>query len=671
MYMLRTSIHPETIAWLIISLALVTAPHLVRLPLWIPLIALVFGLWRWLAAKRRLPLPGGLLRVLLMTAIPIGIFLSYGRVFGREAGTAWLIALIALKLIELRTHRDAIIVVLLAYFLVITQFLFSQSIPTALYMLLVITIITSTLIAINYMSRKPPPLTERLRLSLTLLAQAAPVMLLLFVLFPRVPGPLWSLPADAHGGRTGLNEEMMPGSISDLIQSAETAFRVEFSDPVPPEGQRYWRGPVLWHFDGRRWRSGYGRYRLPPEDFTPLGTPVRYSVTLEPHNRRWLFALELPDTLPAGATLTSDYRLLANIPVRKRQRYTLTSYPDFQVGKLLSASARRAALQLPESGIERSRALASEWRDASAGDRDIVGRALQLFNEQPFVYTLQPPLLGNRPVDEFLFETRRGFCEHYASAFTLLMRAAGIPARVVTGYLGGELNPIDGFYTVRQSDAHAWAEVWYAGQGWVRVDPTGAVAPQRIEQGIGGAVPGTDPLPGFIRTNSTLLKQFRYTLEAINNGWNQWVIAYGERTQRELLARLGIGLDSWKGMAIGLLVSISVMLVLLAAALLWRQAGRQVLTPEVRLYRRFCEHLARLGIHRRAGEGPVDFARRAGALRPEAARAIRDITTLFIAIRYGNERTAQRLSEFRQAVQAFSPGHWRMPPLASWWPRAG
>jgi len=654
MYRLRTSMHPETIAWLLVCLALVTAPHLGRLPLWVPLVALIFGLWRWLAAKRRLPLPGALLRILFMTAIPAGIFLSYGQLFGRDAGTAWLIALIALKLIELRTHRDAIIVVLLAYFLVMIQFLFSQSMPTALYMLVITAFITSTLIAINYMSLRPPPFMARLRQSLTLLAQAIPVMLILFVLFPRVPGPLWSLPEDAHSGRTGLNDEMSPGSISDLIQSPATAFRVEFIDPAPPEAQRYWRGPVLWHFDGRRWRSGYGKHWRPPEDFTPRGLPVRYRVTLEPHNRHWLFALELPATLPGGTRLSGDYRLLARIPVRQRLRYELSSYPEFAVGERLSERARQAALQLPEAGIEQTRALADRWRDASTDARDVVARALEFFNRQPFVYTLQPPLLGTRPVDEFLFETRRGFCEHYASAFTLLMRAAGIPARVVTGYLGGEENPIDGFYTIRQSDAHAWAEVWYADQGWVRIDPTGAVAPERIEQGIGGSVPATDPLPGFIRTNSTLLKRFRYTLEALNNGWNQWVLGYNERTQRELLGRLGIGLDSWKGMAIGLLVSISLVLVLVAAAMLWRQSRRQPLDAEVRLYQRFCRQLERLGIHRLASEGPADFARRAGTIRPQAAGAISEITELFIAIRYGDKHGKEQLARFSQAVKVFS-----------------
>ena len=654
MYRLRTSMHPETIAWLLVSLALVTAPHLGRLPLWVPLIALCFGLWRWLAAKRRLPLPGRVLRILFMTAIPFGIYFSYGRLYGRDAGTAWLIALIALKLIELRTHRDAIIVVLLAYFMVITQFLFSQSIPTALYMLFITAIITSTLIAINYMSLRPPPPMARLRQSLTLLAQAMPVMLLLFVLFPRVSGPVWSLPEDASSGRTGLSDEMSPGSISDLIQSPETAFRVEFIDPAPPQIQRYWRGPVLWHFDGRRWRSGYGSYRMPPEDFTPLGAPVRYRVTLEPHNRRWLFALELPDTLPAGASLGSDFRLLSRRPVRQRLRYELSSYPAFTVGELLTERARQAALQLPDSGLEQTRELAGRWRDASNDDRDVVRRALEYFNRQPFVYTLQPPLSGARPVDGFLFETRRGFCEHYASAFTLLMRAAGIPARVVTGYLGGEENPIDGFYTIRQSDAHAWAEVWYEDQGWVRIDPTSAVAPERIEQGIGGSVPATDPLPGFIRTNSTLLKRFRYTLEAINNSWNQWVLGYNERTQRELLGRLGIGLDNWKGMAIGMLVSIGLVLVLVAAAMLWRQSRRQPLDPEVRLYRRFLKQLERLGIQRQASEGPADFARRAGTIRPEAASAISEITGLFIGIRYGNKNGKEQLARFSQAIKTFS-----------------
>ncbi|OOZ40763.1 hypothetical protein BOW53_06495 [Solemya pervernicosa gill symbiont] len=650
----HSPIHHATIAWLMLSLVLVIAPHTTRLPIWIPLVGLGFGLWRWLAAKRRLPLPGTLLRVIMLVAIAVGVFLSYGRLFGRDAGTAWLIILIALKLIELRTHRDAVIVVLLAYFLVITNFLFTQSIPTAIYMILIVIVITSTLIAINYMERDPLPIKRRLRISATLLAQAVPMMLVLFVLFPRVPGPLWSLPKDAHSSLSGLDDSMSPGSISELIQSGGTAFRVEFIDPAPPSELRYWRGPVLWHFDGRRWSGGFSKRDLPHDDFTPVGDPVRYSVTLEPHNRRWLFALELPDTLPLNSSLSGDYRLLAASPVRERLRYQLSSYPAFKFGELISHEAKLAALQLPDNGISRSRALAAQWRAASRSDREVVNRALNHFNQQPFVYTLRPPLLGNRPVDQFLFDSQRGFCEHYAGAFTVLMRAASIPARVVTGYLGGERNPLDEFYTVRNSDAHAWSEVWLEGEGWRRIDPTGAVAPERVEEGIEASLPDDAPLPILLRSNNTLLKQFRFSIDALNNGWNQWVLGYGDKTQREFLAKLGIGLDSWEGMAIGLLTSMGTLFAIITALMLWRHGRQHHVTPLQRLYRRFCAKLAKAGINRNPYEGPEDFAQRVIKQRPDLRQAVRSITKRYIQLNYAGSSDASQLKALQIAVTRFS-----------------
>jgi len=648
-------IHPTTIGWIVASLALVIAPHTVRLPIWVPLLGAAFATWRWLSARNHLPLPGLLLRFVFVISVMLGIYFSYGRLFGRDAGTAWLIILITLKLMELRTQRDAMIVIMLGYFLVITNFLYTQTIPTALYMVVVVLVLTATLVAIGYIERTPLAATKRLRIATTLLLQALPMMLILFLLFPRIPGPLWGMPSDAHSGTTGLSEDMSPGSISQLSQSDAVAFRIDFIDPPPPMPQRYWRGPVLWHFDGRRWSSGFSNRDTPAEKITPLGESLRYNVTLEPHNKHWLFALELPESLPSNSQLTADYQLLSNKPVRQRLRYQASSYSAYRAGEQLSKEGRAAALQLPGSGIDRARQLAGQWRDESNSADQIVQRALSHFNREPFSYTLLPPLLGRSPVDEFLFDSRRGFCEHYAGAFTVLMRAAGVPARVVTGYHGGTPNPVGNYYIVRQSDAHAWAEVWLEGRGWVRIDPTAAVAPERVEIGIQAAVPLSDPLPAIVRSAGSLLQRLRLSIDAINNGWNQWVLGYNTQRQMELLSRIGLGLDNWKGMVTGLMIAMGAALSIIAGFMLWRHNSRGGIAPELRHYQHFCRKLAQIGIERSANEGPEQFASRIINRRPELAEAVEQISQLFITLRYRGKGGKEHLNALKDAVTGFSP----------------
>jgi transglutaminase-like putative cysteine protease len=326
-----------------------------------------------------------------------------------------------------------------------------------------------------------------------MLLQAAPIAAVLFVLFPRISGPLWGLPEDAHTGRTGLSDTMAPGQISKLAQDDEVAFRVQFADRVPEPDRLYWRGPTLGHFDGRTWRPVRRELADPPAPTVtaPNDTRVlRYRTTLEPHSRRWLFALDLPAELvrapDLAVSIAPDFTMVSVDPIVARLRYDGAARLDAAIGLNETRLSLQDWIQLPPGQARRTLEMAARWRTEEQDEGKLVERALAMFRDNAFRYTLDPPLLADDPVDQFLFETRAGFCEHYSSAFVVLMRALDIPARVVTGYQGAEANPGDDYWIVRQADAHAWAEVWLPGRGWVRVDPTAAVAPERIERGSAG-----------------------------------------------------------------------------------------------------------------------------------------------------------------------------------------
>jgi transglutaminase-like putative cysteine protease len=583
--------------------------------------------------------------------VAAGLFFSYGLSFGRDANVALLVILCGLKLLEMNSQREALLVCFLSYFLIITNFLYSQSIPTALYMGIVMVVATATLISLSD-EKNSLSTRQRLRLSSTLLMQALPVMLVLFFLFPRVAGPFWKLPLDSHSGITGLSDSMSIGDVSQLSLSDEVAFRVKFDADIPPPEQRYWRGPVLWWTNGRDWKSGFQQYQLIDQlNIHPTDQAFDYAVTLEPHNERWLFALELPIQAPTEASMTPDYRILAEQPVRERMRYQLRSYTHYRAD-LITNVQERLALQLPRGKHPGARALAAQWRQESP--EAIVERALRYFNEEPFVYTYTPELLLDDPIDEFLFETRQGFCEHYAAAFTVLMRAAGIPARVVTGYLGGNVNPIGNYLIVRQRDAHAWSEVWLPNKGWVRIDPTNAVAPTRVEQGIESALP-TAFNPLDLSRDSPLVKiwqQLGNGWDALNNGWNQWILGYGPARQRELLSRLGMPGIDWGGMAVALVIIIACLL-LGYAVWMFLVPQLAVRDPAQQIYLRFCKKLARQGLHRHPSEGPLDFASRVSAARPDLAAPIQNIIELYVQTRYRSQ--FQTVAQLRKAVLHFRP----------------
>jgi len=409
---------------------------------------------------------------------------------------------------------------------------------------------------------------------------------------------------------------------------------------------------VMWDFDGRTWVAPRVLYGSPT--FETTAPPVSYEVTLEPHNKRWLFALDIPGKVPPRAQTSADFQLLALLPVNNRIRYDMVSFLEFTYGHEEHRAALRRALALPEGFNPRAIQLGRKLRGEHADDRQLVNAALSIFRNERFYYTLTPPmLLGNNPVDEFLFQTRSGFCEHYSSALTVIMRAAGIPARVVTGYQGGEVNQFGNYLIVRQADAHAWTEIWLGTEGWVRVDATAAVSPQRVESGISAAVPRTDPLPLLVRGDFEALRQLRLTWDLMANAWNQWVLGYTPERQRMLLSRVGIDDATWRTLAIVLFCATSIV-VLVVSGLMLRQLRVRVRDPAKGAYLRFCEKLRKKGLPRSPEEGPMDYARRLAAARPDLEGPVSSITRLYVRLRYGAEEDAQALDQLRRQVRQFT-----------------
>jgi transglutaminase-like putative cysteine protease len=628
---------------LLASAVLVLAPHTLHLPVWVSLLCCATLVWRGAITLLGRRMPPGLLLLPLAAGAMVGVFQSYHTLLGRDAGVAMLVLLVAFKMLEMHARRDLFVVVFLCFFLVLTNFFYSQSIGTALLMVASVLSLLTAQLSFQF-AGSVPPLRRRVLLAARILGLAAPLALLLFFAFPRIQGPLWGMPSDAANGRTGLSDQMSPGKLSSLAQSQETAFRVRFNGPAPAQTQLYWRGPVLGSFDGSTW----SRLRARPQraddsgtlSITVRGEPVRYQVTLEASNARWLFALEMPRHLPevSGnlAFVSPELELTAAYPVEQRVRYEMASFLDFHLQPASRLENGTQWLLLPYGFNPRALAAGRQLR-AEPDPVQRVAAVLRQFSSDNYVYTLEPPLLGRDSVDEFLYETRAGFCEHYAGAFVFLMRAAGIPARVVTGYQGGEINPVDGYLTVRQADAHAWAEVWLAGRGWVRIDPTAAVAPERVQRGMASILPRPAPfgIEGLGRLmqldagGNAWLAQLRFTVSAVNNGWNQWVLNYSPDRQRGLLAAAQANLLNWRSM-----VLLACVCALLFAARILRQ--RRKSDPVDALYWALCHRLGLLGLPRAPDEGPSAYAARlpASTLAPAPRAAAEEFLRRYSIYRY-------------------------------------
>lgn len=643
------------LGWMLGALGLALVPTALWLPPWIMGAFAIAALWRRAVQQFGWRLPPAWVRLMLAVACVLGVLLTYRTLNGLEAGGGLLVVMGAMKLLETRSRRDIQVLSFIGFFIVLMQLLHDQPIWSLPWLLASVTAITLALLQ-GVRGGEPLPWRTATGLVLRMLAFAVPVALVLFLLFPRVPGPFWALPSKSAAGTTGLSDEMTPGTISQLIQSDEVAFRVAFDGPPPPPSERYWRGPVLERFDGWTWRD-LDRLPLLNPRMELRGPRYRYRITIEPHGRPWLLALDFPAAWPESeAILTNEFQLVARRPVDTTRALDIESWPGAIPEARLAPFRRAINLRLPEGRNPRSVALAEELRQATTSDAAFVDLVLARFREEAFVYTLQPPLLGGgHPVDEFLFRTRRGFCEHYASAFTLLARAAGIPARVVTGYQGGEMNPYSDRLVVRQSDAHAWSEVWLEGRGWTRVDPTGAVAPERIELSLGEALPEGESVPGLGLRTVPGLRVLSQSWDALNSAWTDWVLGYGPERQLALLARLGLHGADWRALVIGLTIFVAAIMLALTLWLALRL--RAPPPPEaLRLYREFCRRLAQAGIARAPHEGPRDFALRVAAARPALAAEVVRVTRLYTALRYEPAAADEvMLADLRREVRAFRP----------------
>lgn len=591
--------------FLLIVIGWIILPQTAHLPIWCILLAAGVLAWRaWLALASR-PLPSHWWVIGLLAGSVIATFLTHRTLLGRDAGVTLIVVLLALKTLELRARRDIFVVFFLGFFTMLTNFFFSQSLATAGAMLVALLGLLTALVN-AHMPVGKPPLAHAARTAGWMALLGAPVMAALFVLFPRF-APLWGMPGDAMTGRSGLSSTMQVGNMASLALDESIAMRVRFEGRVPPQSDLYFRGPVLSSFDGREWRPLQSRLGSRFSSFTGgaqlqvMGEPVRYEVTMEPNNRPWILLLDAaasPPSVPGFETvMTNELLWLANRPVNDLLRFKAESYTVFRHGPRFAAAVLPEYLQLPPDLNPRTLALAAQMRSdpvlARGGPGALVQAAMNRLRTGGYHYTLDPGVYGANTADEFWFDRKEGFCEHIASAFVVLMRAMDIPARLVTGYQGGEVNRVDGFLVLRQSDAHAWTEVWLAGQGWVRVDPTSAVAPGRIgslqrlqpPQGVFAAAFGT-VTPG-------LSLNLRAAWEALNNGWNQWVLNYTQSKQLNLLKDIGFKSPSWEDLSyvlIGLLVSVAL------GGAAWTLWDRRQRDPWLRLLHRVRTRLAGAGI---------------------------------------------------------------------------
>ncbi len=655
--------------FLLAVVAWVILPQVGRLPLWTSAFAGALLLWRGALAWRGRPLPGrwvlgGLLALTLALTVA-----THRTIVGAEAGVTLIVMLLALKTLELRARRDAMVVFFLGFFTMLSNFLHSQSLLTAAAMLVALLGLLTALVN-AHMPVGRPPLAQSMRLAGRMALLGAPIMLALFVLFPRM-APLWGTPSDPNQGRSGLSSEMRIGNIASLVLDDSVALRVRFLTPggqPPPQSALYFRGPVLTAFNGRDWYAlsqpegqALAGASPAPARLEVQGEPLRYELTLEPHRQPWLLTLDAaPEApqVPEGlrAFMSPELAWTANRPIREVLRYQAQSYPRFTHGPETRTRALRAYVQLPAGLNPRTLELARQMRQdpqlAGADAEAFVQAALQRLRTGGYTYTLEPGVYGQHTADEFWFDAKQGFCEHIASAFVVLMRALDIPSRIVTGYQGGELNGVDGYWTVRQADAHAWAEVWMEGRGWLRVDPTGAVSPSRV-----GAFQRLQAPRGAFGNamdaviDPSLVQSLRAVWEAVNNGWNQWVLNYTQARQIDLLKALGIESPSWQDLAraLGGLAALAAL-----GGLGWMLWERSQHDPWLRLLDRARRRLARAGLPLAPHLPPRTMAARAQAQFGPSADAVAAWLLRVEQARYA-ARPASAIAQLRREFHGL---HW-------------
>jgi transglutaminase-like putative cysteine protease len=652
--MMRTEVDYQipraALSWMLLAVMLVVAPQALRMPLWISAIAVACIIWRWLIFAGKLGYPGRSLRIaIVIFTLLVSVSQMRNLGIGLDSAASLLTLGFVFKLIEMRHKRDIYVVISLCFVMLMVAFLYSQSAVSTIYIALAVLVTTTTMVALNR-STLLDKHSGTLGLSLKMGLQALPLAVVLFLIFPRI-APLWAVPVQNSGAGTGVTDEMSPGDIAQLGRSSELAFRVQFENSPPPLHENlYWRGLVLDDFDGVTWRrtrrgSSYGQaaslndFQWSWEDRVRLsGDAIDYNIIMEPTQQPWLYGLHLADPMNREVFQSRNFEIFNNGLITKRMSYDLRSYRGSSTDLLLLDSIRRRSLELPAGGNSQSRALAQRLRADTDSDLDYIYAVLARFQQNAYFYTLNPPLLGDNRVDDFLFNTMAGFCEHYASSFAFLMRAAGIPARVVVGYQGAEYNRYEDYMMVYQYNAHAWNEVWLEGRGWVRFDPTAAVSPERIEQGVEAALADD---PAFLEQSLFSRSRFgvagwintlRLRLDAIEYEWNRRVVNYDEEVQFELFERLLGEVTQQK--VVLLFISLAVIMVAgIAVAIIWTEP-RTRRAPVDRLYLQLGRELEKIGLGRKRGEAPNDYCRRVSEARPDLGPLMEEITDLYLELNY-------------------------------------
>jgi transglutaminase-like putative cysteine protease len=646
--------------FLLAVVAWVVAMQVAHIPWWCTALTVGVLVWRTTLALRGLPLPSWPWRLGLLGLTLIATWATHRTLLGQDAGVTLVVVLLALKTLEMRARRDAFVVFFLGFFTLLTHFFYSQSLLTAAGILVALLGLLTALVN-AHMPVGRPSLAQAARIAATMAALGAPIMLVLFLLFPRL-SPLWGVPAEDRG-RSGLSSTMRVGQIAELVLDDSIALRLRFEGRPPPQGELYFRGPVLGAFDGVEWRPTRTEFptRPLPSDLAVAGEPIRYEVTMEPHRRPWLFLLEAatqaPEVPGVRVRMTSELQWLTDRPIGSLVRYSAVSHTTFRHGPLEPALALQDHINLPPGYNPRTLELALQLRREHGSGPEatprLVNAVMNRLRTGGYVYTLEPGVYGQHTADEFWFDRRQGFCEHIASSFVILMRALDIPARIVTGYQGGELNGVDGYWTVRQRDAHAWTEVWQQGEGWVRVDPTSAVAPGRTGSLQRLSAP-EGAIAGVIRNfNPDIAAQLRAAWEAVNNSWNQWVLNYTQGRQLDLLKNLGFKSPSWTDLAY-VLIGVIVFVSLVGAA--WTLWERQQHDPWLRLLQRARAQLKTLGVDSADHTPPRELAHRVQQRwgTADAAQRVAQWLLRLEAQRYSRPGAADTLTlatlqrEFRQ-----------------------
>jgi len=636
---------------LLIAVAFVSAPHALHLPPTIFTFFCILLAWRFITIWKKQWFPNKIIIFSLTIAGMILLFLQYHTVFGRDAGTSLFLTALGLKLMEMRKPKDIILITYLAFIVAASQFLYVQNIFMAAYIFLVCSLLLGTLILIN---NPREPRFSSFKQSSIILFQALPFMIVMFIFFPRLEAPKWMFLNDPHTTQSGLGNTLEPGSISRLGQSDELVFRVRFSGAIPPPDQRYWRGPVFSYTDGTRWsqiKVKKNKAKASEPEFS--GTSYQYTLLQEPQQQNWIFALDLPAKYPAQTVRNTNYQLLASKKTNNRTEYQITSYTTYNTGPI-NKKELIDNLQLPEQPSKRLTELVIKLQGSSNNPKQLIKNTLDYFSNSDFFYTLHPPLMHEKPIESFLFEHRRGFCSHYATAFVYLMRIAKIPARVVTGYQGGKFNELGNFLEIRQANAHAWTEVWLEKEGWIRIDPTAAIAPERIEQDVNIDLQIAYGEVNFLHNQKQnilgkWLKHADLMWDSVDYHWQRWIINYTSTNQENLLKILGIEQIKMLGY---LLVGIfSVFTSLLIFMMFYKKNSSEDLVLSI--YKRFCSKIAKKGLEIATGESAKKFAQRCVHKFPHLANQIDAITTLYLQIRYGKLKSPHQIAKLKSLVSSF------------------